>query len=184
MYVEWWLFANKQLSHWKDEQSIYLNKLGNNCPREGKRGCPSLSCQSMIWSRTDVELVPLSPWVIIFKEIIIEVIKTIHHFSTVNRPPEFRSWNKQWESKKVTQQFKSIDNLLTDKRLQVSLGTWMTYFKLISSKILIWPFPAIAKKLPYVILTFSLPGQGDYVWNRWEKLVMWSFAPESIRYWG
>ena len=58
----------------------------------------------------------------------------------------------------MTQQLESLDNLLTDKRLQVSLGTWRTDLRSIPSEIFIRPFPAIGEKLPSAIRTFLFPG--------------------------
>lgn len=64
------------------------------------------------------------------------------------------------EGRKRTEQLASLDNLLTERRLQASLGTCKTDFKVICYDILIFPFPAIDEKLPSAILTFSKPEQG------------------------
>lgn len=59
----------------------------------------------------------------------------------------------------MTLQLESFDNLLIDKSLQESLGTW-TDFSSIFSEILIEPVPVVGEKLLSTILTFLLPERG------------------------
>lgn len=73
-------------------------------------------------------------------------------------------------------------NLLIDNILQASLGTCSTFLSSMVLKSFIDPFPAMKDKLPLAILTFLLPKQGQYEWNKLEMLVIGSEAPKLIIY--
>lgn len=64
--------------------------------------------------------------------------------------------------------------------MQESLGTCKTDLRQILGDRKTKPLPAIGEKEPFAIRVFSWPGQGIYEWNKWEWLVMWSEAPESM----
>lgn len=59
------------------------------------------------------------------------------------------------EERKKAEQLESLDNLLTERRLQASFDTCKTDFSVICSEILICPLPAMDEKLPSAILIFS-----------------------------
>ena len=57
-------------------------------------------------------------------------------------------------------QLESWASLLTDNRLQASLGTFKTVLRAILGERWIKPFPAMAEKEPSAIRIFSCPEQG------------------------
>lgn len=60
------------------------------------------------------------------------------------------------DGRKKAEQLESLDNLLTERKLQASFGTCKTDFSVISSEILMCHLPAMDEKLPSAILINSI----------------------------
>ena len=74
----------------------------------------------------------------------------------------------------------SLVSLLIERRLHERLETWRMDSKVKIFEIGVEPFPTMNENDPSAILIFWLLGQGEYVENRFDKLLIWSKAPEFM----
>ena len=74
----------------------------------------------------------------------------------------------------------SLVSLLIERRLHELLGTWRTDSKVRIFEIGTEPFLAVDENDPSEILISWLPRQGEYVENKFDKLIIWLKASESV----
>lgn len=93
------------------------------------------------------------------------------HQNTVNRSPQVKILKLTFVRIKYNKQLESLVNLLTKSKLQERLRTCKIDFKVIWSKILMDPLPAMEYKLPFAILPFDYR-EGVKLWNNEDVLIM------------